>query len=45
MELLWLMDRAVDGGEGQSGPELVPGGSCAVHFWIKGASGDERQVS
>ena len=31
MEVLWLMDRAVDGGEGQPGPELGPGGSCGVH--------------
>ena len=29
------MDRAVDGGEGQPGPELGPGGSCGVHFWIE----------
>ena len=27
MEVLWPMDRAVDGGEGQPGPELGPGGS------------------
>ena len=39
------MDRAVDGDEGQPGPELVPGGSCGVHSWIKGASGDGRRVS
>jgi len=39
------MDRAVDGGEGQPGPELGPGGSCGVHSWIKGASGDGRRVS
>jgi len=32
------MDRAVDGGEGQPEPELVPGGSCGVHSWIEGAS-------
>ena len=25
MEVLWPMDRAVDGGEGQPGPELGPG--------------------
>ena len=36
MEVLWPMDRAVDGGEGQSGPELVPGGSCGVHSWFLG---------
>ena len=24
MEVLWLMDRAMNGGEGQPGPELVP---------------------
>ena len=30
------MDCAVDGGEGQPGPELVPGGSCGVHSWIEG---------
>ena len=30
MEVLWPMDRAVDGGEGQPGPELGPGGSCGV---------------
>ena len=45
MEVLWPMDRAVDGGEGQPGPELGPGGSCGVHSWIKGASGDGRGVS
>ena len=39
------MDRAVDGGEGQPGPELGPGGSCGVHSWIEGASGDGRRVS
>src|SRR6185503_19636495 len=39
------MDHAVDGGEGQPGPELGPGGSCGVHSWIEGASGDERRVS
>ena len=26
VEVLWPMDRAVDGGEGQPGPELGPGG-------------------
>ena len=36
MEVLWPMDRAVDGGEGQPGPELGPGGSCGVHSWIEG---------
>ena len=45
MEVLWPMDRAVDGGEGQPGPELMPSGSCGVHSWIEGASGDGRQVS
>ena len=25
VEVLWPMDRAVDGGEGQPGPELGPG--------------------
>ena len=45
VEVLWPMDRAVDGGEGQPGPELGPGGSCGVHFWIEGASGDGRRVS
>ena len=35
MEVLWLMDRVVDGGEGQLGPELVSGGSCGVHSWIE----------
>ena len=39
------MDRAVDGGEGQPGPELLPGGSCGVHSWIESASGDGRWVS
>jgi len=39
------MDHAVDGGEGQPGPELGPGGSCGVHNWIEGASGDGRRVS
>ena len=38
MEVLWPMDRAVDGGEGQPGPELVPGGSCGVHSWIQAAT-------
>ena len=41
MEVLWPMDRAVDGDEGQPGPELGPGGSCGVHSWIEGASGEE----
>ena len=45
MEVLWLMDRAVDGGEGQPGPELRLGGSCCVHSWIDDASGDGRRVS
>ena len=45
MEVLWPMYRAVDCGEGQPGPELVPGGSCGVHSWIEGATGDGRQVS
>ena len=39
------MDRAVDGGEGQPGSELGPSGSCGVHSWIEGASGDGRRVS
>ena len=39
------MNRAVDGGEGQPGPELVPGGSCGVHSCIEGASGDGMRVS
>ena len=37
--------RDVDGGEGQPGPELGPGGSCGVHSWIEGVSGDGRRVS
>jgi hypothetical protein len=45
VEVLWPMDRAVDGGEGQPGPELGPGGGCGVHSWIEGASGDRRRVS
>ena len=45
MEVLWPMDRAVDGGEGQPGPELGPGGSYGVHSWIEGASGNGRRVS
>ena len=45
MKVLWPMDRAVDGGEGQPGPELGPGGSCGVHSWIEGSSGDGRRVS
>ena len=45
MEVLWPMDRTVDGGEGQPGPELEPVGSCGVHSWIEGASGDGRRVS
>ena len=37
------MDRAVDGGEGQPGPELGPGSSYGVHSWIKGqAPVDDR---
>ena len=43
MEVLWPMDLAVDGGEGQPGPELWPGGSCGVHSWIKGASGHKTK--
>ena len=39
------MDRAVDGGEGQPGPELVQSGSYGVHSWIEGARGDGRRVS
>ena len=39
------MDRAMDGGEGQSGPELEPGGSYSVHSWIKGASTGGWRVS
>ena len=45
MKGLWPMDRAVDGGEGQPGPKLGPGGSCGVHSWIEGASSDGRRVS
>ena len=45
MEVLWPMDRVVDGGEGQPGPELMPGGSYSVHSWIEGASDDGRWVS
>jgi hypothetical protein len=45
VEVLWPMDRAVDGGEGQPGPELGSGGSYGVHSWIEGASGDGRRVS
>ena len=45
VEVLWPMDRAVDGGEGKPGPELGPGGSYGVHSWIEGASGDGRRVS
>ena len=45
MEVLWPMDCAVDGGEGQPEPELGPGGSCGIHSWIEGASGDGRRVS
>ena len=40
MEVLWPMDRAVDGGEGQPGLELGPGGSCGVHSLIEEADGD-----
>ena len=40
VEVLWPMDRAVDGGEGQPEPELEPGGSCGVHSWTEGASSD-----
>ena len=45
MEVLWPMDYAVDGSEGQPGLELGPGGSCGVHSWIEGASADGRRVS
>ena len=45
MEVLWPMDRAVDGGEGQPGPELGSGGSYGVHPWIEGASADGWRVS
>ena len=45
MEVLWPTDREVDGGEGQSGQELGPGGSCGVHSWIRGASTGGWQVS
>jgi len=45
VEVLWPMDRAVDGGEGQPGPELRPGGSCGVHSWIEGASTGGWRVS
>ena len=45
MEVLWPMDRAVDGSEGQPGPELVPGDSCGIHCWIESASDDGRRVS
>ena len=45
MEVLRPMDRAVDGGEGQPGPELGLGGSCGVHYWIEGASPDGWRVS
>ena len=38
-------DRAVDGSEGQPGPELGPGGRCGVHSWIEGASADGWRVS
>ena len=44
MDVLWPMDRAVNGGEGQPGLELRPGGSCGVHSWIKGASTDGWRV-
>ena len=39
------MDRAVDGREGQPGPELGPGGSCGIHSWIEGASTGGWRVS
>ena len=39
VEVLWPMDRAVDSGEGQPGPELGPGGSCGVYSWIEGKAG------
>ena len=38
------MDRAVDDGEGQSGPELGPGGSCGVHSWIEETVKDLRGI-
>ena len=45
MEVLWPMDRAMDGGKGQPESELVPGDSCVVHSWIERASGDGGRVS
>ena len=45
VEVLWPMDRAMDGGEGQPGPELGLSVSCGVHSWIEGASDDGRRVS
>ena len=45
MEVLWPMDRAVDGGEGQPVLEFGPGGSCGVHSWIEGASTGGWRVS
>ena len=39
------MDRAMDDGEGQQGPELEPDGSCDVHSWIEGASTGGWRVS
>ena len=45
MEVLWPMDRVVDGGEGQPGPELGPDGSCGVHSWIEDASTGGWRVS
>ena len=39
------MDRAVDGSEGQPGPELGPGGSCGIYSWIEGASSAGWRVS
>ena len=43
VEVLWPMDRAVDGGEGQPGLELGPGGSYGVHSWIEGEAATEDE--
>ena len=45
VEVLWPMDRVVDGGEGQPGSELGLGGSYGVHSWIEGANADRWRVS
>ena len=47
MTYAWSLDCRYTGVECRRGVavELGPGGSCGVHSWIEGASGDGRRVS